>query len=758
MVQTPAMFENEVRETARHLWPQAGFDGSTKHGGRERDGVFITDEMVHLIESTTSRQKNKAEQDAKKLANLAKTMQSQYPMRGVKGYFITREEPTAEQREAVRKFGGSLVVGLSYGQFRRQMIDAESYLQCRLDYPFGSMFDRDTGSRTETGGLISPRFTSDSGASIGISDIQQRLLNGESIAVVGDYGAGKSTALREVFGGLRSGYFSANQTGRFPVHLNLRDHHGQTDPAEALERHARYVGFPFPAHLVRAWHAGYLTLILDGFDEFATGGWSGQAKRLRDVRYTSMELIRKFMRGPSGTGILIAGRQHYFDSVRELYRGLGLPPDTALLHINDFDSEQIREFLTRKGWQEQIPDWLPSRPLLLGYLLSRGMLEQVMNVDHGSSPAAGWDLFLDLTADREAEIEAGVDGMSVRNIVENLATKARNKSDGMGSLTQDDILGSFQSVCGFSADDKALLLLQRLPGLGASSREDGSRDFIDGDLVDAARAGDVVRYISDPYTFQLESPANWQNTLGQLGTELASLRCHGMGFNKGKLRTAVQQATRDVDQGALCVDLIQVCKEMGFGYDGQPIGIRDVVIHDASFGDDALDFSRLTFHDCLFQRLEISASADVEFLPRFYGCYVGALDGRVSKGDLPDDKFDQKCVFDSFGDSSQNTAAILALPLSTGLKVMLTVLKKLYLQPGSGRKQSALFRGLDHRARSLVPEVLQLLGREGLAVRSTVGEEPVWLPVRDESVRVRRLVSSPVGNSDRLMQLADSIR
>ena len=194
MVQNADTFENEVRETARHLWPQAAFSGSTKDGGRERDGVFVTDEMIHLIESTISRRKDKAEQDTKKLMRLARSMQSQYPMKGIKGYFVTRDEPTAEQREAVSKFGSGLVVSLGYGQFRRQMIDASSYLDCRINYQFGSMFDRDTESRTETPELISPQFTTVVGETLRIDDIQQRLDNGDSFVLVGDYGAGKSTA------------------------------------------------------------------------------------------------------------------------------------------------------------------------------------------------------------------------------------------------------------------------------------------------------------------------------------------------------------------------------------------------------------------------------------------------------------------------------------------------------------------------------------------------------------------------------------
>ena len=580
MYRNDADFENEVRTIARHLWPSAAFSGSAKEGGRERDGVFVTDEMVHLIECTVSRRKDKAVQDTQKLEELAKDMQRRYPTKGVKGYFITFEEPTAEQRDSVRQVGKGYVVSLSFSQFRSQMIDAQSYLNARLQYPFGSMYDPETKSRTIPSHLISRHLVTRNGMTLEISDIPPRLHQGESIVLVGDYGAGKSTALREIFVSLRSSYLS-QPTGRSPVHLNLRDHHGQTDPAEALERHARNIGFHSPHHLVRAWHAGYLILILDGFDEFATAGWSGQARRLRDIRFNSMELIRKFMRGPSGTGVIIAGRQHYFDSDKELLAALGLGQTSTRLYIDDFTDSQIREFLVGKGWQEGIPAWLPSRPLLLSYLCATDMLMEVMNVDHGSSPAAGWNNLLELTANREAEIEAGIDGAAVRQIVENLATKARSRNDGMGSLSQDDILGSFQSVCGFAPDDRGVLLLQRLPGLGAAQAEDGSRDFIDADLVDAARVGDICRFVADPFAFKFESPNSWQTTLSQLGIELGALQSHHYGFNEGKLRTALQQAAKDDEQGELCLDLIQITKEMGFGFDGQPFAVRNVLVRDA---------------------------------------------------------------------------------------------------------------------------------------------------------------------------------
>ena len=753
---TDTTFEDEVRRIARHLWPAAAFFGSAKEAGQERDGIFITDEMVHLIECTVSRRKDKAQKDASKLATLSKTMSAVHPTKGVKGYFITLEEPTAEQRQIVNTMGGGYVVCLSYSQFRSQMIDAQSYLVSRMDYPFGSMFDPETQSRVEASQLIPPEFGTERGEVYGLSDIVRRLDNGETLLLMGDYGTGKSTTLREVFAELRSLYFS-KKIVRFPVHINLRDHNGQTNPAEALERHARNIGFGSPSHLVKAWRAGFVTLILDGFDEFALIGWSGQAKRLRDLRYNSMELIRQFLRGSPSTGILIAGRQHYFDSDTELLKALDLRHGYLRLELRDFTDEQVQAFLQKRGWQSGIPGWLPSRPLLLGYLSARGMLKEVMSIERDSTPAAGWDTLLELISNREAEIEAGIDGTAVRRIIETLASKVRSRSDGIGSLSREEILSAFSKVCGFEPDDRGMVLLQRLPGLGATKDENGDRDFIDADFADAARSGDVVRFIEDPFSFQIENLTTWQATLNQLGIELAARRCQVSHFNEGKVRTALQQSSKEHEYDVLRMDLIQVSKEMGFGGSNLPIRISGIVIRDASFGEAGLDFSLVAFRDCLFQRLEIDAFSDDSVLPKFYECYVGVLDGRVSQSDLPKGVFDGDCTFDSFGESSQNTAAILRLPLSTGAKVLLTILKKLYLQPGAGRRQSALFRGLDNRARILVPEVLELLVKEGLTVRSTLGEEAVWLPIRSEAARVHRLLSSPMGSNDTLLQQANSI-
>ena len=190
MYRNDTEFENEVIDIARHLWPSAAFSGAAKVGGRERDGVFITDEMVHLIECTTSRRKDKAVQDTQKLESLSRSMQRQYPTKGVKGYFITLEEPTAEQREVVRNSGRGYVVTLSFSQFRAQMIDARSYLDARMQYAFGSMYDPETQSRTTPSQLIARQLVTRFGDTLEVEDIPRKLQSGETLVLVGDYGAG----------------------------------------------------------------------------------------------------------------------------------------------------------------------------------------------------------------------------------------------------------------------------------------------------------------------------------------------------------------------------------------------------------------------------------------------------------------------------------------------------------------------------------------------------------------------------------------
>jgi len=746
-------FENEVRRIARNLWPEAEFDGSYIFSGRERDGVFFTEECIHIVEATTSRKLDKAKKDIRKSVKLAQKFQSTYPARAVKCWFITQHEPTPDQRDVARNHRG-LVVAVSFNQFQSKLINAKSYLSARDNYAFGSVRDPKTNSTKVSIDYIPLDLVESETSNLwDIDKLCDHIQQGGRAILLGDYGAGKSMTLREIYLGLRKLYLR-NEITRFPVYLNLRDHHGQTNPAEVLERHARNIGYGSPSHLVRAWRSGYVYLILDGFDEITTLGWVGKWKKLQDARYRSMEVIRAFVtETPLETGLVLAGRAYFFDGDKERSRALATNPSYVELNLNDFSDEQIESYLEKFGHGGMIPSWLPSRPLLLGTLVARGLLENIIDSSDKKvkvvDPAVGWDLLINQITSRESQIGAGIDGVTLRRIFERLATKARFSPDGLGPLTMEEITSAFSEICGYPPDEQGMLLLQRLPGLGIDQEEEGTRKFIDSDLVDVCRSGDIIEFLTTPYSFDIQALVGAEHAMRNLGVSVAAKHLSSPKAS-GTFNPALDKASEPYETGVLMVDILRVAIVQRWDVQ-KPIRVQGALVPYIELPSQIGDLSRVEFRDCYFNRLEIDNQVEGSHLPRFQDCYFTEVDGRVLEKDLPKAKFLGDCIFDRFVGSLETTSAILELDLPLGTRITLSVLKKLYEQRGSGRRQNALFRGLSHRERRLVPDVLKLLQAEGLATNYPRGNDTIWLPDRSQQARVRKMIGAPTTSRDSLL-------
>jgi hypothetical protein len=741
-------FEDEVRRIARELWPVAEFGGAANVDGRQRDGIFETEDQIHCIECTLSRGRDKAREDAAKLDKLTKKLAQSKKF--VRGWFITREEPTADQRDIFNQYQGR-VICCSYDQFRSKLVNARAYLELRLRYPFGSVRDPASGSADYKLDYVPLDLTEITGAVRSVVEVANFLGTGERVVMTGDYGAGKSSTSREIFLTLMERFLSG-KSPQFPVMLNLRDHHGQVDPVEALERHARSIGFMPPGSLVRGWRAGYCILLLDGFDEIASAGWAGQAKRLRELRYRSMELLRKILRDtPAGVGVMLTGRAHFFDSDTELRQAFSLTvSDHLRLQLAEFTPEQVEKFLKKKGWKSGVPEWLPTRPLLLAYLVREKLLDPKTLGPVAVTPAFGWDHLLDRISHREAEIEAGIDATTVRKLIERLASEARTTLDGVGPLSPEQIQHAFRTVCGYSPDDRGAVLLQRLPGLGGTSGEDGSRIFIDLDFVDVARAGDVLRFVASPFDPEIEANA-WEAPLRELGVDVACLHAQQLGTKIGAVSAAMKVAN-DHGYNVLGTDLVALLVRLGGTYDEANLYFKEVVVPEFSV-EGAGDLGRIEFQDCVFLRLDLPPDALPKSIPMFRRCHFGMVTGRTSKGDLPAGRFSE-CEFDEFEHAANTTSALLALPLPLATRVLLTVLKKLFVQKGMGRKDSALSRGLDTKGRSALPDVLDLLRKEGFVIRIKQGTDTVLLPAKggDHRKRALEMLGGPIESRDSLVQ------
>lgn len=237
-------FEDDVRRIARLLWSENEFSGATIIDGRERDGVFETRDAFNIVECTISTRKEKASDDAKKTAELVQKVRKT-THKHVNGWLVTLNEPTADQRTVIQKFSHSVRI-LSFEQFRSQLFNGAEYLRCRSKYKFGSVADPisraaiigannfipiDLYSEKEQTVIDQSQYLKDL-----ISDKLKRTV------LLGEYGSGKSMTLRNAFFDFQNAYLK-NDAHIAPIYLNLRDHTGQSDPVEALERHARLIGY-----------------------------------------------------------------------------------------------------------------------------------------------------------------------------------------------------------------------------------------------------------------------------------------------------------------------------------------------------------------------------------------------------------------------------------------------------------------------------------------------------------------------------------
>jgi energy-coupling factor transporter ATP-binding protein EcfA2 len=755
-VDQEVLFEQEVLRVARALWAKdSPYQGSVLLDGAERDGVFVGSDLVAVVEATVSKKLDKAKKDGDKLKAACEKLARQHPMKAVKGYFVTKEEPTAEQRQYIDKLKAG-IVACSFAQLRSQLINSREYLTVRDRYPFGSARNPATGDPIDLGsyiplGLLEPG-TSASRRALNVSDIAGRIEKGEATVLLGDFGAGKSMTVREVHRLLRDRHLN-DASKPFPVTLNLRDHQGQKDPDEALRRHAQTVGFDEGTKLVRAWRAGEVHLLLDGFDEIATSGWLGQAPNLRTVRQRSVELIRKFVdQSPKTVGLLVTGREHLFDSVREMTTSLGLSDRNPLvLRTDEFSDDQVASYLEHMGWTGSLPDWLPPRPLLLGYLAASGSIESVIGATGVSAPE-GWDILLGRICDREAKIELGLDGGTVRRLLERLATLARSRGDGLGPLRPDDLRDTFAQICGYSPDEGSYVIIQRMPGLGVLDPVDGSRHFVDVALADAARAGDLVRLIEAGGELT-EADLNLGSIapIGELGLGVAELQATRAAMDATHATAAAVRLDRATSNDAFVLDCLMLTLRLGPRSKLPNVTVRDLTVPVLRIRDVEADIDGLRFESCLFGELDLTEYDGNHLLPIFSSCMFELVLGAGSPDALPPGHF-LESTFEVFDASTKTTRGILAMPgLSDRQKVVLTVLKKVYLQAGGGRRENALVRGLDNGQRALVNGVLDDLVSAGLLVRGRAGNYTIFSSVRGQASRVRTLLGTGASSNDPIL-------
>lgn len=746
------LFEDKVRQTARELWPRAAAGGAINVDGRERDGLFDEGEIIHIVEATVSRKLQKSKDDMSKSIDLVKKLRRTYQEKNFKIWLVTKYEPTADQKgliESARKRAKCPVEIIDLKHFSLKLVDSLGYLRARENYAFGSIRNPEDESdiNVPPKDFIPTDYTDrSSGKVYEIGDIERRIITEmkTKIVITGDYGSGKSMTARKIYYELRDSYMKS-RIQKFPVYMNLRDHFGQSDPAEALIRHATLIGIQNPNQLVAGWRAGYIFIFLDGFDEVSSSRLVKGTEKIKKARRQAVRLVRAFIeQAPKESGLLVAGREHYFDSYKEMITALAL--DDSFLHISlgEFTQIQIEKYLSHRGIKEHIPDWLPSRPLLLGYLATKDLLTINSALFSDLSQEEGWNYILDRVCEREAKQidQELIEPYLVRLFMERLATRARDTESRRGPITVQEMSGIFEIVFDMPPDEKAETLIFRLPGLTASTMGDSSREFIDDDFVDACRSGDLLRFINDPYDGKLSELSELDNQVGALACRMTATSLIKEEATSKKVSASLHRAATDLGSRALCIDITRVLQELDFDYVGKQIYIRDGFFDELEVYQSP-NLGRISFEQVYIGKMYIDVNLLAENGPKFRGCYVEEMEGPTSSTDFPNGVFDDETEIGTFIHHADTNAEILSLDIPLSIRVLLTILKKLFFQPGGGRKENAFYRGLDTNARGYVTDILDILSSSGFAAPYRINGPKVWVPNRSKSEQAKDIVNSP---------------
>ncbi|EMF89058.1 hypothetical protein LEP1GSC005_4185 [Leptospira santarosai str. ST188] len=92
-----------------------------------------------------------------------------------------------------------------------------------------------------------------------------------------------------------------------------------------------------------------------------------------------------------------------------------------------------------------------------------------------------------------------------------------------------------------------------------------------------------------------------------------------------------------------------------------------------------------------------------------------------------------------------------ATTLNPAQNIFLSIIRKLFFQPGSGRRDTALFRGLgDSKNKRIVEQIIKLLLSEKIISQHKGDSGIVYNPNRDQSKRMKTIFNQLTLSDDKI--------
>ena len=730
-----ATFEDRVRGIAEYIWDRPC--KPARVGGVNLDGVVSLDpEVSCFIEITEQRTLGKVREDVQKL--LTAKAAALASGRLARCFCVIDGPATPGMAEAGAPHH---IRVLSIDEFSKMFFDYDRYFAARNMAQFGSAINQLTGAQDNTEYVAVKYLVDGRKAEASAAEIADWLFEGKKIVMLGEYGSGKSRCIQEVF---RHASKKANEEFCYPIAIDLRKSWGLVRGAELVRRHFADLGLDnFQSSAIRALNVSSLAFLLDGFDEIGSQAWSNDATKLKAIRAKALEGVKDLVK-TSKNGVLITGREHYFQNNAEMLSALGLAPsDTVIIRSkNEFSDSELLEYFHKRDINVDVPSWLPKRPLICQTIsdLAEQDLEEMFG-DEGDE-IAFWNHFIKVLCERDAKIHVSFDPDAIFRLFVNLARMTRGKSANVGPISLAELQEAFEAAVGQTPVEEASAMLQRLPSLGRVTPESNDRQFIDVYILDGLRAKDIINLCaSDDTSIEMVTTAVWTNPLDDLGQRL--LR-HDAKVGERRFIDVAERALRHNNKvlGSDIVGGLLRAPGSHIDFDSLEVSEGEFLVLDLT----EKRVSNLSLKTCTVGSLFLPSPGATNV--NLQDCMVSHVYGVTSESGLP--PWIQKIHAEGF-DSVQNVARIRKIGLSPAHEIMTTVIRKTFFQKGGGRKEEALVRGLGRIATpGLTTRILNLLISERILERFKGHEGWVYAPVRSNAARMQRLLDELKASEDDL--------
>lgn len=718
--------------------------------GVDVDGVIHlnADEKV-LIEITENMTLDKVRQDVAKIAAVRMGML----VNGIscKAFVVMDGEPTPSMVELGT---ASKVTVLSVKDFESDFFAYDAYVRLRKEQPFGSAVDSETGRNDQRSYIEVSLSDKDLHKSVDVRGLCDALKRGEKIVAVGDYGTGKSRLVREVFEKLST---EARDAGSYAIAINLRDHWGSGNVLEILGGHLQRIGISGSIdNVMRLLGSRGLILLLDGFDEIGAQSHDTHLVERVALRKNALRGVRDLVL-QSAAGLLVTGRSHYFDDDKEILDALGLSASakSRILEVPPtFTSGQARMYLKNIGLDIEPPSWLPMKPLVfqIAAELDRNELEKILKNVTGTFEF--WGVFLGAVTRRESRgVQNTISPNVIRQILMELGGISRNHKEYLGRFRPSDINEAYRLATGDLPDAVGQQLLARMCTLGRIEPQSPDRQFLDSNIAEVIRAEHLVAKIATIDEFATRS--KWTRSLRTVGIMHAASAI--MRYDMGQLCHAVLNKYATCANTVLLGEIVSILTIVEPQVDFKALTLRNGVIPMLFLKSSKIENIEIVSSeiDILAIDLKTVAGSKNVFIR---DSIISLVSGVSNSSSLP--AWIQSTSVIDYDHEVVNSASIKDSSIPDGQKLLLSIIHKIFFQPGSGREEAALLKGGFGKkfSQKWVEEILKRMTNEGLVTVFKGDDGRVYAPVRRHTERMARIKGELGLSEDQLWVWAATLR